>query len=126
MKKLVFGLAILAMGATSCTTTENTATTMNVETSLESNTTMDLVVSDRLVTYTLTPNKAVRAGGPANVRRTAVAEALKTVEGGADVLVAPRYQMVTRRGLFSKKIKSITVSGHPASYKNARPAARCK
>jgi len=120
MKKVILGLAVVAMATTSCVTRESTATTMDVETSLTSHNTGDLVVADKMVSYTYSPDKSVRRAGLRNVKRTAVAAILK--ENGADVLVAPQYQVVKRRGLFATKIVSVTVSGHPATYKNFRHA----
>lgn len=126
MKKVILGLAVVAMATSSCVTRESTSATMDVETSLRSRNAADLAVSDKVITYTFTPSKAVRRAGLNNVKRTAVAEALKQ-NGGGEVLVAPQYQIVRRRGLFATKIKSVTVSGHPASYKNFRQApAECK
>lgn len=121
MKKVILGLAALALTTTSCVTREATSSTLDVETSLNSRNTADLIVSDNVISYTLTPSKSVRRAGLDNIKRTAVAEALKQ-NGGGDVLVAPQYQVVKRRGLFGTKIKSVTVSGHPAIYKNFRHA----
>lgn len=119
MKKVILGLAIVAMSTTSCVTRESTSATMDVKTSIDSRNAADLVVSDNVITYSFAPFKSVRRAGLQNIKRTAVAEALKA-NGGGDVLVAPQYQVVKRRGLFATKIKSVTVSGHPATYKNFR------
>ena len=61
--------------------------------------------------------------GLANVKAAAVAEALKQ-NGGADVLVDPQYETRTRRGLFGKKIKYVTVTGYPAKYKKFETATK--
>lgn len=122
MKKALFSIAIAALALTSCTTVSSTATVMDVETSLTSDNKADLVVSDQVISYTLNPSKAVRRGGPRNVKRAVVAEALKA-NGNGDVLVSPQYQITERRGLLGKKITSITVTGHVGTYKNFRSAA---
>lgn len=117
MRKTILSLAVVALAMASCTTQRNTSTTMDVSTSLRSAATSDLVVSDSKLTYTLRPAKKVRRGGLRNICSTAVAEALKS-NGGGDVLVHPQYEVVTRRGLFGKKVKSVTVSGYPGTYRN--------
>ncbi|MBQ2362025.1 MAG: hypothetical protein II287_00255, partial [Bacteroidaceae bacterium] len=40
--------------------------------------------------------------------------------GNADLLVEPQFVISMKRGLFRKKVKSVTVSGRPAKYKNFR------
>ena len=60
-----------------------------------------------------------RRGGKKNLQNTAVKELLMK-SGNADVLVAPEFTFVKRRGLFSSKYKSVEVSGYPAKYKNFR------
>lgn len=119
MKKILFSVAVMALALTSCTTHDATSKVLNVETSAKSHNVADLDVQNKIVTHKYIPSKAVLRGGPANVRRMAITEALKA-NGGGDVLVSPQFETVTRRGLFFKKIKSVTVSGHPATYKNFR------
>ena len=46
-------------------------------------------------------------------------EALKA-NGGGDVLIETQEAIVKRSGLFLRKIKSVTVTGYPATYKNFR------
>ena len=53
------------------------------------------------------------------MQNTAVKELLMK-SGNADVLVAPEFTFVKRRGLFGSKFKSVEVSGYPAKYKNFR------
>ncbi len=118
MKKIIVAV-IIASSVVSCTTTRKTATSMNVNDVLKSETCADLVVSDRRISYTLNPRKSVRRGGMDNVKAYAVSEALKA-NGSADVLVEAQFETYVRRGLFGKKIKSVTVTGYPATYKNFR------
>lgn len=109
----------MALALTSCTTHEATSTTMKIPTSLTSDNVADLDVSDQLVTYTYTPDKAARRLGVRNVKRIAVSKALESA-GGGDILVSPQYEVVKRNGLFFSKVKSVTVKGHPATYKRSR------
>lgn len=96
-----------------------TASTANITSTLQSATVADLDVAPQRITYTMTPSKAVQRGGEANVKRVAEAEALEK-NGGGDLLVNPEFVISKRRGLFSTKITSITVSGRPANYTNIR------
>ncbi len=114
MKKTVFVAIVATLALTSCSSMHYTATTENVDTELYNRSSADLKVSDQRVTFTYTPTKADRRGGDKSVKAAAVA-ALLAAHGNADVLVAPEY--VIKRGS-QRKIKSVTVSGHPASYVN--------
>ena len=40
------------------------------------------------------------------------------MNGNADVLVESQQEIYVRQGLLGKKIKSVTVTGYPATYKN--------
>ena len=125
MKKPLLFLAAsacLLLGSTSCSTVTQTASTVPVETHVQSTATADLKVSPIKITYTYRPNAAVRRGGDKNVIRTAVAQALKG-NANADVLVAMQYEMKKTRNFFGRsKIKYVTVTGYPATYKNIQPA----
>lgn len=124
MKKLCVALvALSALLISSCSTVKRTATTEKVDNDLSARNNAELVVSPTKITYTFKPGKAVRRGGEKNVKTTAVAEALKA-NGNADVLVAPQYEVKKTRGLFGTKIKYVTVTGYPATYK-AFPAKAC-
>lgn len=116
MKKTILSLAVVALALTSCTTHSSTSTTKDVATSLTSVSTADMVVSQNKETYTLRPASKVRRGGLDNVKSAAVSELLKNHR--ADVLVQPEYEVVTRRGLMGRKVKSVTVSGYPATFRN--------
>jgi hypothetical protein len=65
----------------------------------------------------MAPHRRVQRGGFENVKSTAVREALKN-NGGGDVLVGLEVQTKSVRFLIWRSIKSITVSGYPAKYKN--------
>lgn len=115
MKKLFLCIAGVVCLA-SCSTIRKSATTMGVSTTLTSENIADLVVSSTKVSLeNYVPAKSVRRGGNQNVRDFAVAKLLKE-NGNADVLVNPEYEMTMKRG----KIKKISVTGYPATYKNFR------
>lgn len=103
-----------------CDTLQKTATTANISIQAHNATVADLKVGER-ISYTMTPSDEVRRGGEANVKQVAEAEALEKKGGNADLLVNPLYVISKKRGLFSSKITSITVSGRPAFYTNFRP-----
>ena len=118
MKK-IFLMAMVAMMAASCTTMKmSTAKTMDVKSSLTSKTTADMIVSERKISYDYYPNKKERKAGMNQVLNNAVSAALKA-NGDADVLVHMQYNAIIKKKLwFSKKIRQVTVSGYPATYRN--------
>lgn len=126
MKKNVLLLGVILLGMTSCTTITKTATTANVPSSLLSTTVADLEVSPKRITTTIYPSAEVRRGGLSNVKQAAEAQALAEyakANGGkeADLLVEPEYVVEQESYfIFGKKIKSVTVSGRPATYKGFR------
>lgn len=117
MKKYLFLVGVTLMFA-SCTTTTKTARTESIPYSMYNANVADLEVGER-ISYTLTPKKSIRRGGEGNCKKAAIQEALIQY-GNADLLVEPQFIMSKRRGLFSTKITSITVTGRPAKYKNFR------
>lgn len=117
MKKTLLLMAVACMAFASCTTVTKTSASLDVATSIEAASTADLVVSDKRITFEYDVPKKVRRGGTQNVYNVAVREALR-YNGGGDVLVAPRFDTRIRCGLFGKKIKEVTVSGYPATYRN--------
>ncbi|MDE5822895.1 MAG: hypothetical protein K2H63_10525 [Paramuribaculum sp.] len=119
MKKLFIILMVSAFAMTSCSTVYKTATTHNVEPTIAAVVLSDLDVSNEKITYTLTPKARVRRGGLRNCINTAISEALAL--NGGDVLIETQQATITR-GLYVRKIKSVTVTGYPAKYKNFRPA----
>lgn len=123
-KSILYGVvAAAALSFSSCSTISHTATTMAVDTSLTDVTTADLQVSDQVISYTFTPSAVYRRAGEKSVKAAAVAKALEA-NGGGDVLVAPQFEVKKYRGLFSTKITSVTVKGHPATYKNFHPTTK--
>lgn len=118
MKKILL-LASTVLLIVSCTTLKtSTSTTLGVDTSLSSKSTADLVISDSKISYTYVPEKKERKAGMTTVLSNAVSEALKA-NGNADVLVHMQYNAVIKKKLwFSKKIRQVTITGYPATYKN--------
>lgn len=122
MKKIsIISVGLLGLLLTSCTTAGifKTATTLGTASSVTSLTIADLDVSPERVTHTFYPSEDVQRGGEDNVRRAAEAEVL-AAHNNADVLVDAQFVVTKESGsLFSKpKITSVTVTGHPAHYKN--------
>ena len=118
MKKLfcIVGLSLLFV---SCMTTTKTAKTADLSASLLSATVADLEVSPERITFTTTPDIAVSRGGLENVKQAATQQALLE-NGNADVLVDANYSVTTTRFLIFNWVSSVTVTGHPATYKNFR------
>ena len=91
---------------------------MEVETSLVSAASADLEISNQKISYTYYPKKAERKSGFKHILNNATAAALKE-NGNADVLVERQYEAVVKKRLIRKdKVKSITVTGYPGTYKN--------
>lgn len=124
MKKVILSLATIALALSSCTSVSTTATVMSIPTSLQSANEADLQVSDKIISYTYIPTKGVDNTTLSNIRKTAIAEAMKA-NGGGDVLVHPNFQITTHRGFFRKKVTKVVVTGHIGTYKNFRSAKPC-
>ncbi len=119
-KKFITCLAGAVFALSSCVTTNKTAKTVDFTSGTYNATVADLDVAETRVSETLDPVPAeVRRGGMNNIKKTVEAMALEK-NGNADVLVNPEFTYTVERGLFSKKVTSITVTGHPAKYKNFR------
>ncbi|MDE5561717.1 MAG: hypothetical protein K2J00_07990 [Bacteroidaceae bacterium] len=120
MKKSIILCGAVLLMAASCTTITKTSTTANVPQSLLSATVADLSVANERVTTRLEPSKAIQRGGMANIKRAAEAQALeeyaRKTGKTADLLLEPEYVIEQRRNFIGTKVKSITVSGRPASY----------
>lgn len=121
MKKFLLVLSVVALTMSSCSTAYRTASQRDVTAPVAAAAIADFEVSPTKITYTLVPSRKVRAGGLQNCINTAISEALKK-NGGGDVLIETQQAIVQRTGLFSRKIKSVTVTGYPATYKNFRNA----
>lgn len=93
MKKIFYfvGLALLMV---SCQTITKTSKTAESPVSLLSATVADLDVSPNRITYTTSPDVAVRRGGLENVKQDAIQKALLE-NGNADVLVDATYSIVS-------------------------------
>lgn len=116
-KQVLFAAAAAVLMLSSCSTITHTASTEAVDTEVFNRSNADLNVSTQKITFTYNPDAAHRRAGKKAVLRAAVAKALEA-NGNADVLVAPQYEVKETRGLFTTKIKYVTVKGYPATYKN--------
>lgn len=125
MKKL---LAVMVVAAcvmlSSCSITEKTAAYRPVNAPIVAAAVADLTITGNRITYTYTPSKGVWKAGKYNCINAAVREALQNAGQGADVLAEMQYTVVKSTGFFAPKgkVKSVTVTGYPARYKNFRPA----
>lgn len=117
--KYYLGLFALLLTMSCQTMRTSTSTALNVDTDLNSKTTADLVVSPNKIHFDYKPTKSERKAGFNVVINNATAAALKA-NGDADVLVARQYEAVYKQRMFGKKMKSIRITGYPASYKNFR------
>ena len=117
MKKVLLSIACMAMMVTSCTTVRKSATQRDVTAPVMGAVIADLEVSNQKIVYSYIPTRSVRKGGYDNCVNTAIREAL-SANGNGDVLVETQEAVVEYKGLISKKIKSITLTGYPAYYKN--------
>lgn len=114
---IIAGSVLLAMS--SCSVVQQTATTLKSDASVRNFTVADLDVSSERIHYTMEPTKAEQRGGLSNIKRAAESKALKE-NGNSDVLVDPEFIIEQKRNFFGTKVSKITVSGHPAKYKNYR------
>ena len=119
MKKVVLLLFVAAFAMTSCSTLYKTASTRSVQTPLVAAVTGELEVSNHKVTYTYVPTRAVRRGGEQNCVNAAIREVLQQ-SGDADVLVETQKAIVCKQGLLRFKVKSVTVTGYPAKYRDLK------
>lgn len=113
MKKIylfLMGAAMLTLG--SCTATHWTATTADVDNCVYTSTVADLNVGAK-ASFTYKTTAKDRKGGGKNCLKAAVASMLKA--NNADVLVAPEFK-------YNNDLKTIEVTGYPATYKNFRPS----
>ncbi len=118
MKKL-FILLVVAIAVSSCSVMKQTASEQDVNSRVIAATISDLDVADQKITYTYVPSKKIRKLGMQNCINAAISEALAN-NGGGDVLIETQKAIIQSYGLGGKKIKSVTVCGYPAKYKNFR------
>lgn len=116
MKKYLFILFVSSLFATSCSTMYKTASQKEVNPVLAAAVTSELEVSNNKILYTYTPTARVRRAGVENCIATAISEALAT-SGNYDVLIETQTA-VLHRAFITRKVKSVTVTGYPAKYKN--------
>jgi len=121
MKHVISFMALSAvMMLSSCITVTKTARTANTSSSIQNATVADLKVTDKRITYTMTPSKEIQRAGLSNVKQAALQEAL-TMNGNADVMVEPEFVIsMKNKFIFGKEVTSITVTGRPAYYQNFR------
>ncbi len=121
MKKLIFAAicAVALMSLSSCSTLQQSARTQNVRNYMASAVVGELEVSKDKITFTYNPPKAVRKLGKQNCINMAISEALKKY-GSGDILVETQEAIVTKYG-FGRKIKSVKVTGYPATYVKFTP-----
>lgn len=117
MKKIILSVFAISMMLASCTTVTKTATTLDVNSGLNSVSTTDLEISSQKISYTHKTTSKERKGGHKNIRNSAIQAAI-AANGGGDVLVAPQFTEVKKSGLFGSKIKTVTVEGYVGKYKN--------
>lgn len=117
MKKFLFAAVVAALTLSSCSTVSHTASTEDVNTGILNRTSANLTVTDQRISYTFTPSDAHQRAGMKSMKAAAIKKALEA-NGNADVLVAPEFEIKKTRGVFTTKVKYITVSGHPATYNN--------
>lgn len=121
MKKALLFLCAVVCVLSSCSTISKTSSSRNINAPLAAAVISDLDVSGQKISYTYTPPKSVRRGGLNNCINSAIREALAK-NGDFDVLVETQQELVIYRGIFVKKVQTITVTGYPAKYKNFRSA----
>lgn len=121
MKHVISFMALSAvMLLSSCITITKTARTAETSSSIQNATVADLQVTEKRITYTMTPSKEIQRAGLNNVKQAALQEAL-TQNGNADLMVEPEFVIsMKNKFIFGKEVTSITVTGRPAYYKNFR------
>lgn len=95
MKKIFIALCA-SFALASCTTITKTATSIDVENGLTTNSMADLEISSQRVEHVYYTEARARRGGKKNLQNTAVKELLMK-SGNADVLVAPEFTFVKKK-----------------------------
>lgn len=124
MKKLIV-MVLVTMLMSSCTLHKSTVKNTTVKhPSIESTTMASLNVSKIRINYNYVPERADSRKLPeSRLIQNAIYKAL-AANGNADVLVQVNTYTTIRRGLFGRRIKSISVSGYPAYYTNFREPSK--
>ena len=120
MKKLVI-LAVVALLLASCSLHRaNIGMTPVYSPTVETTTMASLDVSGKKITHVYYPERQdAKSLSQEQLVKNAVYDALRA-NGGGDELVGLNYYITVRRGLFIKKVKSVSVSGYPATYTDFR------
>lgn len=121
MKKLII-LALAAAALSSCAINRANVKTTELATPVVSTTIATLDIAEKSITYTYKPTKQERNNLTiSQLEQNAIYLALK--ECGADELVKVNYYIEGKTRFFAAlgpKIKTITVKGYPATFKNFR------
>ncbi len=119
MKKLLMFVAATMLFA-SCTVNRSSVQTTMVQPEIETKTKATLVVSPKRVSYTYVPTKT-------NSKNLSIDQLVQNAtymalqaNGNADVMVKVNYNVVMKWSLFGKRVKSISLSGYPAHYRDFR------
>ena len=105
MKKIFIALCA-SFALASCTTITKTATSIDVENGLTTNSMADLEISSQRDEHVYYTEARARRGGKKNLQNTAVKELLMK-SGNADVLVAPEFTFVKRRGSLVQNTRAL-------------------
>ncbi len=117
MKKFLLTLAVSVALLSSCATVRTaTSKSADVSTSVSSVTMADLDIANKKIEYVYTPTKKERKKlKSSTLMEKAVAAALKS-NNNADVMVASQFEIEQKGAM--RRIRKITVTGYPATYKN--------
>ncbi len=115
MKKNIISLLAVTVMLCSCTTVYQSATEQAIPNGLHYDVKAKVNVSKQKISYTYYTDRSVRRGGVKNCINMAIHEALKK-HGNADVLVQSEATVIKRKGFFGTKVKSVTVTGFPATF----------
>ena len=120
MKKIVI-LATLALLLSSCAVHKAAVSSTTVYSpAIETTTVATLDVAANKISYVYTPTKTdAKSLSEKQLVKNAIYMALKE-NGNADELVEVNYYVSLKRGFLSKRVKSISLTGYPATYKDFR------
>lgn len=120
MKKILVFAAFVLLFSSCSIHKASVSSTSVYSPAIETTTFATLQVSPQKISYVYYPEKRdSKALSEKQLIQNAIFMALKN-NGGADELVEVNYFISVKRGFFSKKVKSISLSGYPAYYKDFR------
>lgn len=121
MKKFLLIAAVVFMAAScSMVHTAQVESTSVYSPAVETTTMATLEVSSKKISYRYVPDrKSAKTLSQKQLIQNAIYAALEE-NGNADELVEVSYYISAKRGFFSKRIRSISVSGYPAYYVDFR------